>query len=52
MPFIGIIEVYATQPVKINLNNERSSKREAAIFTSVAPTLHILTRRWQQCVEE
>jgi len=27
-------------------------KRDAAIFTSGAPALHILTKRWQQCVEE
>jgi len=52
MPVDGNVEVYAKQRVKINQKSERSSKREAAIFTSGAPTLHILTRRWQQCVEE
>jgi hypothetical protein len=52
MLVVGIIGVYATQRVKINPNNECSNKREAAIFISRVPTLHILTRRWQQCVEE
>jgi len=48
----GIIEICATKRVKINPKNESGSKREAAIFTREAPTLHIVTRRWQQCVEE
>jgi hypothetical protein len=38
--------------VEINKEEKCCSERQAAIIADVATTLHILTTRWQQCIEE